>query len=300
MRCRVDVKFNIIQIMQDIFEIVYYSGTGSTELVAKCFYRILAEKGFSGGIHRVSSELFTPEPHDFLVLVFPVHACNAPEAVYKWLENIPSVNKIPALAVSVSGGGEISPNTACRVSSIKRLEKKGYDVIYDEMIVMPSNVVVATKEALAIKLLEVLPVKAKIILDGFLSGTRHRSAPKLIDRIFSKLGELEKPFTKSFGKRIKVSSNCDGCGKCVSHCPAKNISLLSGKPVFGDKCHLCLGCLYLCPKKALAPGIWKFIVIKEGYDIDKLSKMAPLTTTLDVEKAAKGYIWSGVRKYLND
>ncbi len=74
-----------------------------------------------------------------LLLLFSVHAFNAPDAVYKWIDGLDTVKHISAAVISVSGAGDVCPNTACRVSSIKRLTKKGYHVLYERMIVMPSN-----------------------------------------------------------------------------------------------------------------------------------------------------------------
>jgi len=282
------------------FEVAYYSGTGSTAMAAGRFYETLTQAGCSGGIHDISREARSLGRHDVLLLIFPLHACNAPEAVYRWIESIHAVNKIPAVVISVSGGGEISPNTAGRMSSIKKLEKKGYDVIYDGMLVMPSNWIVGTKEPLAVKLLEVLPDKVERIVDDIVSGVRHRTKPLLIDRFFSKLGELEKPYAKSFGKTIETSEECDSCGWCSQRCPARNISIVTGKPKFEDKCHMCLSCIYGCHKKALTPRSGKFIVVKEGYNLEKIEKMVPLTKPINIDELAKGYFWSGVKKYLQE
>ncbi len=137
------------------YKIAYYTGTGSTARVADCFNDILKKNDCTGNTERITSgEVSDNTPHDLLILIFPVHAFNAPEAVYKWIASVPRANGIPAAVISVSGGGEVIPNTACRQSSIRRLEKKGYQVIYERMLVMPSNWVSATKEPLAVMLLE--------------------------------------------------------------------------------------------------------------------------------------------------
>ncbi|MDR2736388.1 MAG: hypothetical protein LBB49_02355, partial [Gracilibacteraceae bacterium] len=107
------------------------------------------------------------------------------------------------------------PNTASQVSSIKRLKKKGYDIIYDDMLVMPSNFAIATKELLALKLLEVLPDKVAEIVKTIASGVRSQTTPVWLDRFFSKLGELEKPGAHSFGKYVEITEACNGCGWCA-------------------------------------------------------------------------------------
>ena len=313
-------------------EIVYYSGTGGTALAAKRLREAFHRSGCAAGIQAVKDAAALP-PHDLLLLIFPLHAFNAPEAVYTWLKNIPPVagpttgaraavisgpadgpivgpaggpiagpadgpaTGVRAAVVSVSGGGDISPNTAGRASSIRLLEKKGYCVFYEGSLVMPSNIVVATPGPLAVRLLEILPERAERIADDILSGARRRPAPLLIDRLFSKLGEMEKPFARSFGRKIKTSEACRGCGWCAEHCPAGNISTENGRAVFGNNCHLCLCCIYGCPCKALSPGSHKFLVIKEGFSIGLLEDLAPLKEPVDVDELAKGFLWSGVKKY---
>ena len=72
------------------------------------------------------------------------------------------------------------------------------------------------------------------------------------------------------------------------------------KPQFSNKCHLCLGCIYGCPNKALEPKMGKFIVIKEGYSLKELEKKLPYIKQVDIETLTEGYLLSGVRKYLLD
>ncbi|MCL1797302.1 MAG: EFR1 family ferrodoxin [Eggerthellaceae bacterium] len=306
------------------FLIAYYTGTGSTALVAECFCQELESRGLCGTLQNISHDGASPADHDLLVVIFPVHASNAPKAIYEWLDALPLaeqlpaakqqpsakqipptkqqpfVGKTPAVVISVSGGGEIIPNTASRVSSIKRLEKKGYAVVHDEMIVMPSNFIVGTHELLAAKLFEVLPNKAERIITGVLSGATFRPKPLLIDRFLSLICELEKPATSWFGKAIVASDTCTGCGRCAEHCPAKNITLEEGKPAFSKHCHACLSCIYGCPQNALAAKRFKFIIVKEGYRLEHFQQKLPLAEPVDLDELAKGYVWSGVKRYLQE
>ena len=280
-------------------KIIYYSGTGGTARVAECFKSIFKNVGYEVLTQQLKKNIsdMTSE-HELLVLLFAVHACNAPAAVYKWIANLEKVKNIPAVVISVSGGGEVIPNTACRKSCIRRLERKGYKVLYEKMLVMPSNWIVAIELPLARMLFKVLPQKVKGIVEDIENGVLRRTKPYLIDRLFSYIGELEKYCTKFFGKRIKYTEKCTGCGWCSSNCPAGNITLEAGKPKLGSKCHLCLNCIYGCPNKALKPGMGKFFVIKEGYDLKAIEELGILKETVDVEALAKGYLWSGIRKYL--
>ncbi|MCX7922911.1 MAG: EFR1 family ferrodoxin [Clostridia bacterium] len=285
----------------NVVKIVYFSGTGSTARVADCFEKAFRDRG----IEVLKSELRagqkpSNEKEDLLIVLYAVHACNAPEPIYEWINSISNVVKTPAVVISVSGGGEVTPNTACRVGCIKRLQKKGYDVVYEKMIVMPSNWIVPTIEALAVKLLEVLPLKVESIVNDLLCGVIHRTKPNLLNRVLSQMGELEKIGARLFGKQIRVSKVCNACGWCERSCPRGNIKLENGIPAFGKGCVLCLKCIYGCPNRALKSGALSFVVIKDGYNLKTLEKRIPSTETINVEELAKGYLWKGIREYLLD
>ncbi len=280
-------------------KIVFFSGTGSTAIVANAFQKALEAQGkfvINYEINKRNS--ITSDEEDMLILIFPVHAFNAPEPVYEYIHAIDTVNKIPAVVISVSGGGEITPNTACRLHCIKRLEKKGFSVIYEKMIVMPSNWIVPTIDGLAVRLLEILPDKIEKILNDLFLGVNRRTKPNFLNKLLAYLGEFEKYGARFFGKKIKVNQNCNGCGWCEKACTRANITLTNGGPNFNNGCSLCLKCIYGCPQKALFPGIGKFIVIKQGYNLDAIKKQVGEIKLDSVEELAKGYLWKGIKEYL--
>lgn len=51
-----------------------------------------------------------------------------------------------------------------------------------------------------------------------------------------------------------LGNSCIGCGKCSQVCPMHNISIESGKPLWGKNCEFCLACLHACPVKAINIG----------------------------------------------
>ena len=58
--------------------------------------------------------------------------------------------------------------------------------------------------------------------------------------------------TKNYSDRLKINGNaCVKCGKCVSVCPMKNISLGEEKAIPGNKCTMCYRCINLCPARAI-------------------------------------------------
>lgn len=280
--------------------IIYFSGTGGTKMAADCFESTFTDKGVEAAKSELREVVDLVNEEDVLVLLYPVHALNAPAPVYEWIRNLTSKNSAKAVVISVSGGGDITPNKACRIGCIKRLEKKGFEVIYEKMIVMPSNVLMKTGDELAYRLLEILPVKVEKIVDDVLAGIVCRRRTDIINRFMSMAGEAEKPGTRYFGKKIRAGEDCEGCGWCEKSCPVNNIAVQNGKPVFGNKCVLCLKCIYGCPSGALQPGLFKSFVIKDGYNLCEMEKSIKCDnrSQATVEQLARGYLWKGVKTYL--
>ncbi|MDM7920106.1 MAG: hypothetical protein QUS12_13200 [Methanosarcina sp.] len=45
-------------------------------------------------------------------------------------------------------------------------------------------------------------------------------------------------------------------------------------------------------------GIFKFIILKDGYDLKAVEKRTKYIKSAPVEDLAKGYLWKGLREYL--
>jgi len=52
-------------------------------------------------------------------------------------------------------------------------------------------------------------------------------------------------------RRYTVSPECDSCGVCARVCPAGNIEMREGRPVWQHRCEQCFACLHWCPRAAI-------------------------------------------------
>lgn len=284
--------------MEKRINIVYFSGTGGTERAAKCFESEFNQLGFNVKLlcMKAAFKNFDSE-NSILLLLYPVYAMNAPKIVHEWVESLDKATSAQAAVVSVSGGGEVSPNMACRLSIIKKLEKKGFKVTYENMLIMPTNFAVPMEQPLARLLLEALPMKVKAAVSDIESGTVRRTSPPLFDRLLTAIAKLEHIGARSFGKHIKANDSCIGCGWCAENCPSSNITMQADRPVCGNNCNFCLCCIYGCPSQSLVPAFGKFAIIKEGYDLNALEK-TPVPENADIAALTKGSGWKGIREYL--
>jgi formate hydrogenlyase subunit 6/NADH:ubiquinone oxidoreductase subunit I len=55
-------------------------------------------------------------------------------------------------------------------------------------------------------------------------------------------------------KAFSVSDACTSCGTCAAICPAGNIEMVQGRPVWKHHCELCCGCIHICPVQAIQAG----------------------------------------------
>lgn len=286
-------------------EIVYFSGTGGTARTVDSIEQSLRIHGCD--VHkssldkRYNCEVERSDQYDYsydiIFVMYPVHAFDAPEPVYEWINGLPKANRLPAVVISVSGGGEVWPNTASRVGCIKALERTGYEVFYERMLDMPSNVFINTNDHLAMHLLNCLPVKAEHCVFEILHNTRRREHPSVSARVVSAIFKIEKLGARWFGRKLTATEACSACGWCEKSCPQKNIHMDNCRPNFGGQCIACLRCFYGCPESAIHPRVLRALTVKKGYDLDKLEKRMSDIELEPVEKLAKG-VFAGLLDYL--
>lgn len=277
----------------------YFSGTGCTRLVAEEFGRTLENLSGNVEVRSISAKL-TSFDFDHLLICFPVYASNAPKPILEWAGKLSAGHSRRCTVIAVSGGGNITPNKACRARLIRTLERKGYDVVNEDMVVMPSNWIVGTQAAVAAGLIAILPKKVDQIVRRLEEGQRHRVKPDVFNRCLSFFGRAETIGAKYFGERIGIGSQCSSCGKCARECPVGNITLKEGLPVFGSGCAMCLSCLYGCPEHALYPTVLKSVLISGGFNLDSMKQVQPVSPGRATRDATKGILWLGVRRYLEE
>ncbi len=107
-------------------KIAYYSGTGGSALAAWNFSEKLEEKGCLARLEKITNAPGEDcDDFDLLILIFPVHAFNAPAGVYKWIKSLKAVNGIDAAVIAVSGGGGGFPQYGFPPKEYKKTGRQG-------------------------------------------------------------------------------------------------------------------------------------------------------------------------------
>lgn len=292
------IKTNI---MYKTITLAYFSGTGCTKAIVQCFEKQLIKLGINVKTAVISVQnTYKAEGSNLLIIFSPVYAFRLASIVEDWVKKLPITEKKPVVVISVSGGGDISPNTACRVRCNYLLKRKGYHLIYEKMLVMPSNFFITAEQQLNFALINIIPKKAEQTITDILSKKKNVVHPKLQDRFLASIGRVEHFGARFFGAFINASSKCNQCGLCIQNCPKKNIQMKNGKPKFGFSCIWCLKCIYNCPRKALSPRLLKFVILKKGFNLKEMSEKAHQCELKKKYKVSNRILWDGVTKYLNE
>jgi len=291
----------------DTVSIVYFSGTGGTELIAREFGARFSAAGRTVRLLSLDKKEQAAKAADFaavaesglLLLLYPVYAMGAPAPVHEWLRNMQEGRGLRTAVISVSGGGEMWPNTACRYKAIKLLEAKDCEVFYEDMLIMPPNCMKRASDELAMHLLNAMPRKAGKITEDLLSGRRRRTGFPLFAWPLTLLGISESKSFRKFGQNLQASDKCTACGLCARKCPCDNIVMENGRPSFGGNCSACLRCYYGCPVHAISPQKDTMPIWPE-YDLGKVKERMKGKPLPPVENCAKGIMFLTTRRYLKD
>ena len=252
--------------------IYYFSGTGNTKIVAELLMKAFEDRGSKVEITRIEDVMkgknqVEIDNYDIIGIGYPVHAFNAPRIVFKFIKELPAGDKkvfiFKSSADPLLNGG---PTTLVR----SRLQQKRYSVVYEKLVVMPANVLVKYDDELMKQLYTTAVSKAPGIVDDILAGKVSLQKSNILTQIgayfFSGLEWVGAPF---FGKDLTVDESCDLCGVCVENCPTSNITL-DDTITFGWDCIMCLRCIYNCPVQAIRPRLYRFFVLKDGYNIQEI------------------------------
>ena len=234
--------------------VLYFSGTGNSRYVARRIAEALHEPLFSIN-DRVKANDTAPVPTGRqLIVVSPTYGWRLPRVVRDWLLQT-EFPKAEQVWFVMTCGSEIG-NAARYNRQLARQKKLRY--MGTAQIVMPENYI-AMFNAPQVEEARQIVARAEPDIDGAIAAVReNRAFPpprrKFYDRFMS--GPVNPIFYSCFVKAnaFTVGNACTGCGQCVRRCPTNNITLQTGKPVWGQNCTHCMACICYCPAEAIEYG----------------------------------------------
>ncbi|MCD4785848.1 MAG: EFR1 family ferrodoxin, partial [Candidatus Eremiobacteraeota bacterium] len=229
--------------------IFYFSGTGNTEFVCKCYKKYFEEKSLPTEMFPIETIQELPDltQYEYIGIGFPIYAFSYSPNMDAFFEKIPSAQKgQKCFIIATCNGGYF--NAVGQAS--EKMKEKGYEIRRSRAFVMPSNFTVLpfnskpskssieekankSEERAKQTIEEILEGKTKVDTQFWVIGA---VLSVIISFFFRKFG------TVNMSKKYFVGENCISCGLCAKTCPMENIEMVNGKPAFGRNCIVCCRC----------------------------------------------------------
>jgi len=237
------------------YTVFYFSGTGNSRYAA----RRIAER--TGGElvsindmlkNKVTGSIQTGEN---VVLAAPVYAWRIPRVVDSWLRSI-KLEGAQRIWFVLTCGSEIGNAQTYNIILTRSL---GLQYMGTAGLLMPCNHITMFQVPDRVKAQEIVAEAEPYLNEA--AGTIAMGKPLLdgsvtvADEVRSSL--INPMFYPVFIKAVpfRVKEGCISCEKCAEICPLNNISLKNGRPVWGENCTHCLGCINYCPTEAIEYGM---------------------------------------------
>jgi ferredoxin len=188
-------------------------------------------------------------------LVFPVYIWGVPAPVQRFIDALPVLDDRYIFAFATNGG-QVS-NTLVQLQGLLAARNMRLSAGFD--IRMPSNYIPwggPGPKHIQQQRFQAAQAKIADVAPG-LRQAREMPVEKgpLWQRIvFSAINRLSFNQVPKMDGKFWADDKCTNCGICARVCPAKNITIESGKPLWHHTCEQCFACLQWCPTEAIQYG----------------------------------------------
>ena len=256
--------------------IYYFSGTGNTEIITNLLQKELTNLNAEVIVRKMETIIkkktrIKTEKYDLIGIGYPIHAFNAPKIVYDFIHQLHIDTGKKVFTFRTSGDPFLNGGSTKMMRN--QLKRKGFDVFNENLSIMPTNIVLQFKDNLNKQLYQLAQINiknlAQDIMKRKISLQKNSTILTIVSKLFSFMETLG---ARWLGKNMNVSDSCINCFKCLRNCPTGNILLVNDDNdedsiKFGNSCNLCMKCIYECPTNAIHFKYFRFIEIKQGYNI---------------------------------
>ena len=231
-------------------KIFFFTGTGNSLQVANDLANIIVNCEI---INIADFDLSTNIEAERIGIVFPVYFWGLPLIVQRFISHIQISKSSYVFLVATYG---LWPGKALELAD-DILKHRDISLDAGFFIKMPDNYILwygAKSQDVQNKCFEREKVKVKFIGE-FLISKENLPIEKsryFIDRLLTRpINKLSVKRFASTSRKFTADEKCVCCGLCEKICPAMNIKLSESRPVWGDHCEACLGCIQRCPTQAI-------------------------------------------------
>lgn len=235
--------------------ILYFSGTGNSEYIAKKLSIQVRDEIVSIN-EKMKSNLKSGSIDTFhsekpFVFVSPTYAWQLPKVVTDFIRKSEFTGRKEVYFLMTCG--EDIGNAIKYIEDL--CDEKGFTLMGVMPVVMPENYITMYSAPEKAKI-EALIREAQPVIEAasermMALRTFERPNHTVKDRL--KSGLVNRLFYPLFvgAKGYYVTEACIGCGKCEKLCPLNNIQMSQNKPIWGTRCTQCMACICGCPVEAI-------------------------------------------------
>ncbi len=237
--------------------LLYFSGTGNTEYVAKKIQEKLSGRSVEAELHSIEKDaVLQRKEYDFLFVGAPKYYEYPAIPIFDYLKNkLPKTESETPVFAFVT---EASASKTSFAEMKKILKQKNYRLKTARTYSIANNLLIfdmikPTAEDKKMENLRLLEHLLEDDIKSFLDGETKLEDPGFFASTIGKISghAFTKLFPLFFMRYSADKNECIGCGKCSRECPAENIQMKDGYPVFGRRCLCCTRCINQCPTNAV-------------------------------------------------
>jgi len=236
--------------------IYYFTGTGNSLAAAKEIAAALIDCELVpiASLSKTSGDI-VPEA-DRVGIVCPVYFAGLPSMVASFAGRLDLRKTGYTFSVVTFGGSGDSSALRQLDGILKRRSGRGLDAGFG--VKMPGNYVLMYEPPTGTKQEHMLAgAKGELAeIAREVRENRKQDLPRsfLIQAIHSLMYPRFIAGVHEKDRNFTVSDACTSCGTCADVCPAGNIGMLEGRPVWKHRCEFCCACIHLCPVNAIQAG----------------------------------------------
>ena len=232
---------------------VFFSGTGNTRHCTQKLLSILDENAECIALESDRAAQAIKE-NDFIIYAYPTQYSNAPIFVRDYIKKHSTMWKDKKILCLNTMGLFSGDGTGCTARLFKKF---GATVAGGLQIRMPDSVCdsKALKKSISENHKIVLEADTKIeqAAQQIKAGIYPQEGLSLLSHMKGLFGQRLWFYGKTthYSDKLKINSDCIGCGLCVQNCPLNNIKMTDGKLFASNQCTMCYRCISHCPKQAI-------------------------------------------------